>query len=462
MSRSIAAVVLCAGKGTRMKSARAKVLHEILGKPLAYYPLRRAFELGASPVVSVLGHQADEVEKALGEVLPGQPLEAALQAEQLGTAHAVLCAKKKLKGFDGEIVILYGDVPLVRTETLKALIKARRQSGSPVGLITTRPANPHGYGRIVRQGGKVSAIVEEKDCTPEQRAIGEVNAGLYVVEAAFLWKALERVGKKNSQREFYLTDLAELAFAAGTPAASVEADFAEVAGVNDRAQLAQAAAAMRQRINEAHMLAGVTFEDPATTFIDEGVRIGPDARIGPFCQLRGTTRVGSGARLGAGCVLTDSEVGEGVDLKPYCVLEQAKADKGCLIGPFARLRPGTELSQGVHIGNFVETKKARIGQGSKANHLTYLGDCTIGRGVNVGAGTITCNYDGVHKHPTVLGDGVFVGSDTQFVAPCTVGKGAYIGAGSTIVEDVPPYSLAIARGRQVTKVGYVKKKRAQG
>ena len=460
--KSLASIVLCAGKGTRMKSARAKVLHEVLGHPLGTWSIRRALEIGASPVVAVVGHQSEDVEKVfaadLGEA--SQKVRFALQEEQLGTAHAVLCGRAGLGKFSGEILILYGDTPLVRRETLTALVKAKRGSRSPVALVTMVPPDPKGYGRIVRNdGGKIIAIVEHKDCTIQQQGIDEVNAGLYLVDSDFLWKALRSVGHKNAQREFYLTDLVERAFEAGLPAATVCAPVEEVAGVNDRVELARATAVLRQRINEAHMRAGVTLEDPATTTIEEQVRIGVDTRIAAGCALSGATKVGRDVRIGLGCVVHSSTIGDGVQIKPYSSMDDAKVGRGSLIGPYARLRPGTDLAEGVHVGNFVETKKAKIGKGSKANHLTYLGDCEIGAGVNVGAGTITCNYDGVNKHKTVIGDRAFVGSDSQFVAPVTIGAGAYIGSGSTITEDIPPDSLAIARARQVTKPGYMKKKR---
>ncbi|MGC4121073.1 MAG: bifunctional UDP-N-acetylglucosamine diphosphorylase/glucosamine-1-phosphate N-acetyltransferase GlmU [Myxococcales bacterium] len=459
--KSLASIVLCAGKGTRMKSARAKVLHEVLGHPLGTWSVRRALEVGASPVVAVIGHQAEDVEKSFTADLAGAPVKFALQKEQLGTAHAVLCGRAGLGKFAGEILILYGDTPLIRKETLSTLVKVKRSNRSPVALVTMIAPDPRGYGRIVRAAdGHAHRIVEDKDCTQEQRAIDETNAGIYLVDSAYLWKALSRVGQKNSQREFYLTDLVEMAHDLGTPAATLCVPIEEVAGVNDRVELARASAVLRRRINEAHMRNGVTFDDPRSTFIEEQVKIGADTRIGPNVQLSGKTVVGKGVRIAMGCVIHDSVLADGVQLKPYCSLEDAKVGKEALIGPFARLRPGTDLAEKVHVGNFVETKKAKIGKGSKANHLTYLGDCEIGSGVNVGAGTITCNYDGVNKHKTVLGDGVFVGSDSQFVAPVTVGKGAYIGSGSTITDDIPPDSLAIARSRQVTKPGYMRKKKA--
>ena len=465
-TQPLAAIVLCAGQGTRMKSALPKVLHPLLGRPMGSYPLRRALEAGARRVVAVTGHGAPEVERALSEALgeeASKQLGFAFQAEQRGTAHAVLCAREALGDFQGDLFILNGDVPLVCAETLAALVEAKAAARAPMALVTTCPPDPHGYGRIVRDGaGAMVRIVEHRDAGPDERAIGEINAGLYLVAADFLWRALGQIGTDNAQHELYLTDLVQLAFAEGRPAATVRAGFEEVGGVNDRVELAWATAGLQRRINERHLRGGVTMELPDTVLIDEAVEIAEDVLIAPHVRLLGKTRIGRGARIGQGAVIADSTVGEGVEVKPYSVFEEAVVGEGALIGPFARLRPGTELAPRVHIGNFVETKKARIGLASKANHLSYLGDCEIGAGVNVGAGTITCNYDGVHKHKTVLGDGVFVGSDSQFVAPVSVGEGAYIGAGSTITEDVPAESLAIARGRQVVKEGYRRRHKERG
>lgn len=462
---SLAAIVLCAGQGTRMKSALPKIAHPLLGRPMGSYPLECAFEVGASRVVAVTGHGAAEVEQSLTAALPARAksLRFARQEEQLGTAHAVLCAKEALADFRGDLFILYGDVPLVRDETLRALIEAKATARSPLALVTTCPPDPHGYGRIVRDAeGAMARIVEHRDASGEELCIGEINAGLYLVSADFLWSALARLDRHNAQNELYLTDLVRLAFDRGTPAATVRADFAEVAGVNDRVELARATATLQRRINERHQRAGVTIELPDTVLIDAGVEIAPDVTIEANVRLKGRTRVGRGARIGQGSVIGDSTVGELVEVRPYSIFEEAAVGEAAIIGPFARLRPGTELAPRVHIGNFVEAKKARIGPGSKANHLSYLGDCEIGAGVNVGAGTITCNYDGENKHKTVLGDGVFVGSDSQFVAPVTVGNGAYIGAGSTITQDVPEDSLALSRGRQIVKGGYRSRKKARG
>lgn len=457
----LAAIVLCAGQGTRMKSALPKVAHPLLGRPMGSYPIECAFAAGAARAVAVTGHGAGEVEAVLAEALAAHAagLCFARQEEQLGTAHAVLCAQEALAGFQGDIFILYGDVPLVRAETLRALVEAKAEAHAPLALVTMCPPDPRGYGRIVRgDAGALVKIVEHRDASAEEQRIREVNAGLYLVSAPFLWSSLAQLDRNNAQRELYLTDLVQLAFGQGTPAAAVEADGEEVGGVNDRVELARATAILQRRINARHQRAGVTIELPDTALIDAGVEIAPDVTIEPNVRLKGKTRIGRGAHIGQGCVISNSTVGAAVEVQPYSVFEEAIVGDDARIGPFARLRPGTELAPRVHIGNFVETKKAQIGLGSKANHLSYLGDCQIGAGVNVGAGTITCNYDGANKHRTVLGDGVFVGSDSQFVAPVTVGNGAYIGAGSTITQDVPEGSLALARGRQVVKEGYRRKK----
>jgi bifunctional UDP-N-acetylglucosamine pyrophosphorylase/glucosamine-1-phosphate N-acetyltransferase len=457
---ALAAVVLCAGKGTRMKSEKAKVLHPILGRPLCAYPLSRALELGASPLVPVVGHQAAEVEKAVRAFFPGAPLRFALQKEQRGTADAVRSAEEALRDYSGRVLILYGDVPLLRRETLEALVAAHEKGGGVLSMISTTLEDPTGYGRVIREGGRVVRIVEHKDCTPEQRAVKECNAGLYLVESSFLWKALAEIRPVNAQGEYYLTDLVEMAARRG-PVPTVEADATETAGVNDRVELAARARVLQQRINERHMRAGVSIQDPATTYIEEGVSIGADTEIAPNVTLAGRTTVGRNVTIGVGCVVTDSSVADGASLKPYSVLEEARVGERNLIGPFSRLRPGTELAEDVHLGNFVETKKAKIGRGSKANHLTYLGDANIGSGVNVGAGTITCNYDGVHKHLTEIGNGVFIGSDTQLVAPVQVGEGAYVGAGTTVTKNVPPGSLAVSRVPQVNKEGWAARKKAK-
>ncbi|WP_434301057.1 bifunctional UDP-N-acetylglucosamine diphosphorylase/glucosamine-1-phosphate N-acetyltransferase GlmU [Corallococcus exiguus] len=457
---ALAAVVLCAGKGTRMKSEKAKVLHPILGRPLCAYPLKRALELGATHVVPVVGHQAAEVEKSIRSHFPDAPLRFALQKEQKGTADAVKAAQDALKGHDGRVLILYGDVPLLRKETLQSLLAAHDAAGGVLALVSTTLEDPTGYGRVIREAGKVARIVEHKDCTPEQRAVKECNAGIYSVDAAFLWKALAEIKPVNAQGEYYLTDLVEMAAKLG-PVGAVDADATETAGVNDKVELAARARVLQQRINEAHMRAGVSIQDPATAYIEEGITIGTDTEVGPSVSLMAGTVIGKNVTIGQGSVLTASHVADGTHIKPYSVLEEARVGERCIIGPFSRLRPATELAEEVHLGNFVETKKTRIGKGTKANHLTYLGDANIGAGCNIGAGTITCNYDGVNKHLTELGDGVFIGSDSQLVAPVKVGDGGYVGAGSTVTKNVPPGSLAVSRAPQVVKEGWVAAKKAR-
>ena len=458
MNSKIAAVVLCAGKGTRMKSDRAKVLHAILNRPLCAYPISRALEVGAEQVVAVVGHQADAVEATLRKHFPDRGLAFATQAEQKGTAHAVRCAQDALQGFSGAVLILYGDTPLLRRETLDQLLEAYRASGGPLAIVTTTPPNPKGYGRVVREGGQVQRVVEEKDCTDAQRALTEANAGVYVADAAFLWEALSQIKPANAQGEFYLTDVVELAARRGK-VATVQMAFADTAGVNDRVDLANCGKALQIRINERHLRDGVTFVDPATAYVDEDVQIGSDTVVGPMVTLAAGSVIGKNVSLGQGSVVTASRIEDGCEVKPYSVFEEAVVGPRCLVGPFSRLRPGSELAEGVHLGNFVETKKTRIGKGSKASHLSYLGDATIGAGVNVGAGTITCNYDGVHKHQTVLEDDVFIGSDSQLVAPVKVGQGAYVAAGTTVTKDVPPLSLALTRPPQVIKEGWVARKK---
>lgn len=455
----LAAIVLAAGKGTRMKTRRAKVLHPVCGRPMVYFPVKRALEAGADPVVVVVGHQADEVEASLRAALPGAPLRFARQERQLGTAHAVLAARASLRGYRGPIVILSGDTPLLTTHTLASVVEARTSPQS-LAFATMDLENPEGYGRVVHAPGKGPAlIVEEKDATPEERRIREVNAGLYVADAEFLWSTLARVDARNAQREFYLTDLVALA-ADGPGAVAVRVSPLEAQGVNDQEDLSLAIRAMTRRIAAALMEAGVTLEDPERFDADEGVVVGPDTLIEPSVRLRGATRIGSGCVVGQGSIVCDTEVGYGVQILPYCHLDQARVGPGCRVGPWARLRPGSALAEGVHVGNFVELKKTSMGKRSKANHLTYLGDATIGADVNVGCGTVTCNYDGERKNPTRIGDGVFVGSDSILVAPISIGKGAYVAAGSTLTESVAAGALALGRARQVNKVGWARKRAA--
>ena len=455
---SLAAVVLCAGKGTRMKSELPKVLHPILGRPLCWFPLERAFEVGASRVVAVVGHQGDAVRASLAAAFEGRPLTFATQASQRGTGDAVASAKAALAGFRGAVLILCGDVPLITADTVRRLLETYRAGKGPLALITCHVSDATGYGRIVRRAGKIESIVEHKDATAQERAILEVNAGMYVADAAFLVSALDKLSPRNAQGELYLTDIVAQAAAVGE-VGSIAAPIEEALGVNDRVELAERARVMRSRINEGHMRSGVTLVDPATTFIDEGVEIGPDTTLGPNVTLRGNTEVGTGVRIGQGCVVEGSTVGDGSELKPYTVLEETVVGPNCHVGPFTRCRPATVLEAGVHLGNFVETKKTRMKKGAKAGHLSYLGDAEVGQGTNIGAGTITCNYDGVNKHVTTIGDEVFIGSDTQLVAPVKVGDRSFVAAGTTVTHDVPADALVLSRTPQTVKEGWAAKHR---
>jgi bifunctional UDP-N-acetylglucosamine pyrophosphorylase/glucosamine-1-phosphate N-acetyltransferase len=458
--RPLAAIVLAAGKGTRMKSSQAKVLHPIAGRPLAYYPVRRALDAGADPVAVVVGYQAGQVEAALRGALPDAPLRFAVQEEQLGTAHAVLTARRALRGYEGPVLILYGDTPLLTADTLRAVISARAKARAGLAFATMLLDNPTGYGRVVHgEHGGPALVVEEKDATAEERAIHEVNVGLYCVDSAFLWKTLSKVGSRNAQGEFYLTDLVALA-AKGPGAVTAHVSQLEAAGVNDREELAAAARTIVRRTATALMRSGVSIEDPERFDCDEGIEVGQDTVIEPGVRLSGRTRIGARCHIGQGSILVDTTVGDRVLVKPYTLMESAVVGRGAQLGPFTRLRPGADVGDDAHVGNFVELKKTRLGKGSKANHLTYLGDAEIGAGVNVGAGTITCNYDGAAKHPTRIGDGVFVGSDSILVAPISIGEGAYVAAGSTLTEDVPAGALALGRARQVVKPGWVAQQRA--
>jgi len=449
----VATVLLAAGLGTRMKSERAKVLHAVCGRPMIEYPVELARAV-SERVVCVLGHQHEAVRGVIrGEV------EVALQMEQKGTGHALMQAAPLLDGFDGLLLILYGDTPLLTAPTIRKLIDAA--SERRLALVTTFPTPPKGYGRIVRDGrGKLERIVEEKDCSDAQRLIGEVNAGLYCGPARFILEALRELQPNNAQGELYLTDVVERA-AREMDVVTVSAPVEEVMGVNDRVDLARAERVMRLRLAESLMRDGVTVRDPERLYLEPRVTVGRDCELGPGVQLRGATVIGAGTRLDAGVVVTDSTIGERVHVKPYCVITESAIGNGAQVGPWAHLRPGSRLEDDVHLGNFVETKKTRLGRGSKANHLTYLGDADVGEKVNVGCGTITCNYDGYVKSKTVIEDGAFIGSDTQLVAPVTVGKGAVVGAGTTVYEDVPPGALALTRTKQVNVPGYAERKRAK-
>lgn len=450
---SCAAVVLAAGKGTRMKSGLIKVLHPAAGLPMISWPVAAAREAGADQIVLVIGHQANAVQ---GVFRGAADIRCAMQEEQLGTGHAVGCALDALSGFRGTVLILCGDTPLLRPETLADLLKYHRDQAAVVTVLTALMDDPYGYGRVVRDGeGRVLRIVEQKDADPEEQDIREINSGIYCMESDFLFDNIRSVSNDNAQREYYLTDLVAIAVRKGLACLARPTDDAdEIMGVNDRAQLAEASRILRRRINHGHLLAGVTLIDPEQTYIDHGVTIGADTTIHPNCRIGGGTVIGGDCEIEPGVSISGCSIGDGCHIKAGSVLEGSELHGDVVVGPMAHLRPGTVLQSKVKIGNFVETKKTVMGQGSKASHLTYLGDAEIGRDVNIGCGTITCNYDGVNKHRTVIGDDVFIGSDVQLVAPVTVGRNSLVAAGTTVTTDVPPDSLAIARVAQLNKTGW--------
>jgi bifunctional UDP-N-acetylglucosamine pyrophosphorylase / glucosamine-1-phosphate N-acetyltransferase len=448
----LACIVLAAGKGTRMKSNKAKVLHTLLGAPLCAYPIERARELGADPVVAVLGHQLTDVERVLAARYGAGAITIVEQSEQKGTGHAVKLGLAPLTSESGLVLILYGDAPLLRRETIDALVQEARRTGG-LAILTARLPDPTGYGRILRDRRKrVKKVVEEKDTSRSERAIKEINAGFYAAPIEFLRKATAALKTNNAQGEYLLTDVVEMA-ARSVGAFPVESEPEEIAGINDRVQLVDAEEVMRRRVL-ARFRDRATFRDPGSVVIEPGVEIGSDVEIGRNVALRGRTRIADGVRIDDGVLLVDTEVGTGAHIKPYCVATESVIGADARIGPFAHLRPGTELGPDCHLGNFVETKKTRMGRGSKANHLSYLGDAVIGQDVNVGAGTITCNYNGYEKRQTIIEDGAFIGSDTQLVAPVRVGRRAVVAAGATVTKDVPEGSLAITRVEQKTVEGY--------
>ncbi len=462
MIRDRAVVVLAAGKGTRMRSARSKVLHEVAGQALIHYPVSLALSLGASRIVLVLGHQRAEVEASVRAAFPDAPVEVAVQAEQLGTAHAVLCARAALADFEGDVYLLSGDVPTLALRTVAALDAAA--GDAPVAVLGMRLDEPAAYGRFVRADGALSQIVEARDCTPDQLAIDEVNAGIYRVDARFLFDALAGVGRDNAQGEFYLTDLVAAARAAGVAVADLVVsgdEAASLTGVNDRADLAAAEARAQQALRQQWMAAGVTMVDPASVWLDHRVQLASDVTLEPDVTLQGQTTIASGAHIERGARLTDSVIGADVRIRGGSYLEGAVVEAGCVVGPYARLREGSVLREGAKVGNFVETKKTELGAGAKASHLSYIGDAAVGAGANIGAGTITCNYDGVRKFRTEIGAGAFIGSDTQLVAPVRVGEGAFVGAGSTVTGDVPAGALALSRTPQRNIDGWVARKQAR-
>jgi bifunctional UDP-N-acetylglucosamine pyrophosphorylase/glucosamine-1-phosphate N-acetyltransferase len=462
----LAVLVLAAGLGTRMKSARAKVLHRLADRPLIRHVLDAVGALSPERLVVVVGHQAREVEAACAPANGdrggrGVTVRFVLQTEQRGTGHAVQCAMPALEGFSGDVLIVYGDTPALRAQTLAALVAGHRHANATVSLLTACFQDPTGYGRILRDdSGAIARIVEERDASPAERRVREINPGIYCVAADFLEAAVGALATDNAQREYYLTDIVSMARADGRPVWTRTVDDpAELSGVNTRAELAGMEARARAGIVEKWMAAGVTFEDPATAYVGADVRIGRDTVIGPNTTLRGATVIGEGCRIDGSAYLDGARLGDRVRLKFGTVITDSEVGDDAEIGPFAHLRPGTVLAESVRIGNFVETKKAVVGRRTKANHLSYLGDVTIGEATNVGAGTITCNYDGFRKHRTVIGDRVQIGSDTQLVAPVEVGSDAYVGAGTTVTRNVDPGALVVSRVPQRQIAGWVERRR---
>ncbi|SHJ27695.1 UDP-N-acetylglucosamine pyrophosphorylase /glucosamine-1-phosphate N-acetyltransferase [Malonomonas rubra DSM 5091] len=456
MNNGLAAVVLAAGKGTRMKSALPKVLHPICGKPMLAYPLDATRQAGIEQISVVIGHQADQVKDAFA----GQDLVWVEQTEQLGTGHALMCAAESLEGFTGTLLLLCGDVPLLQADVLEQVLHYHKHEKATVTVLTAEMEEPTGYGRIVRTNEQVTQIVEEKDATKEQRSINEINTGTYLFDAKFVFSALKNLKTDNAQGEYYLTDVVAAAANAGHKVRGVVIpDSTQMMGINDRRQLAEAEAVMRWHINSELMAEGVSMIDPTTVYVDKGVEIGNDTTLHPNVQLRGKTKIGRNCIIETGVVVVDSTIADGAHLKAGSAIEESQIGPDCKIGPMAHLRPGTVLTGSNKIGNFVETKKAVLGEGSQSSHLTYIGDAEVGKNVNFGCGTITCNYDGANKHKTTIDDDVFIGSDVQFVAPVNIGRNSLIGAGSTITKDVPADSLAISRSEQKVIEGWALKKK---
>ncbi|AND73540.1 MULTISPECIES: bifunctional UDP-N-acetylglucosamine diphosphorylase/glucosamine-1-phosphate N-acetyltransferase GlmU [Enterococcus] len=447
------AIILAAGKGTRMKSKLYKVLHPVSGQPMVEHIINRVSETNPDQIITIVGHGAEQVKAQLGE-----RSEYALQAEQLGTGHAVLQAASFLQGKEGTTLVISGDTPLLTTETLNNLFEYHQGKNASATILTAQAEDPTGYGRIIRDHiGIVEKIVEQKDTTPEEALVQEINTGTYCFDNQALFEALNKVGTDNAQGEYYLTDIIEILKDAGkTVAAYQTEDFDESMGVNDRIALAKANELMRQRINKMHMVNGVSFVDPATTYIDAGVEIGSDTVIEAGVQLQGKTVIGSDCVIGAHSRIVDSVIEDHVVVE-HSVIEKSLVKSHADVGPFAHLRPKAEIGEGVHIGNFVEVKNAEIGKNTKVGHLTYVGDATLGEEINIGCGVVFVNYDGKNKHRTTIGDHSFIGSNANIIAPVEIAKNTSVAAGSTITEDIPEYAMAIARARQVNKEEYAKK-----
>jgi len=458
MDTRVTAVILAAGLGTRMRSRRAKVLHAAGGKTLIEHTVDAALSIAApGRVFAVVGHQADQVEAAVAS----RGVRFIRQTEQKGTGHAVMIGRDQLEKLGGWLVIYYGDCPLIPPSLLQALVDHQKNSEAAGTLVSAEFEDPTGYGRVIRDSAvHVHAVVEQKAGTPEQLAIREINVGIYCFRAELFWRHVDEIQPNNPAREYYLTDMIEILRRAGHTIDAYQASNpAELMGINNRIELAAADRAFRERKVRELMLAGVTVEKPDTVTVDDAVLIGMDTVVGPFAQILGNTKIGEGCRIGGCTIIRDSELADGVEIGPFTVVESSRIAAGAHAGPYSRLRMGSEIGQGARVGNFVELKKTRLGEDARANHLAYLGDSTIGAGVNIGAGTITCNYDGRTKSQTTIGNGVFVGSNSTLVAPVEIGDGAYLGAGSVITQSVPPDALAIGRARQVVKKDWARQRR---
>jgi bifunctional UDP-N-acetylglucosamine pyrophosphorylase / glucosamine-1-phosphate N-acetyltransferase len=452
-------VVLAAGKGNRMKSETPKVLHGIAGRLMLEHVLAAAEALQPASITVIVGYQGDRIRAACKARSTVHFVD---QEPQLGTGHALLQAESRLKGSSGTVVLLSGDVPLLRASTLMRLVERHHADQAAATVLTANVPNPQGYGRIVRDGGRIRRIVEERDASNEDRTITEINSGIYAFDLGPLFDAVRGIASQNAQGEYYLPDLVDIYRRRGLAVSTLTvSDPNEIRGINSRRELAEAGAIVRQTKNDELMSAGVTLVDPATAYIEPGVMVGSDTVIHPNVYLEGRTVIGRGCEIHAGTRIVDSTIGDHVLIRNYCVIAESSVAANAVLGPFAHLRPASQVLDGAHIGNFVELKKTTLGRGSKASHLTYLGDATIGDNVNIGAGTITCNFDGKTKNPTVIEDGAFIGSDSALVAPVTVGKRAYVAAGSTITESVPADALGIARSRQVNKDGWAQKRKGQ-
>jgi bifunctional UDP-N-acetylglucosamine pyrophosphorylase / glucosamine-1-phosphate N-acetyltransferase len=448
--------ILAAGKGTRMKSRVPKVLHKVGGAPMIEHVLGAASTLRPASTVVIIGHEADALRAALGR---HHNLTFVVQEPQLGTGHALLTTRPALERATGTLVLLSGDVPMLSPQTLKGLVDGHTAARAAATVLTATVDDPHGYGRIVRAGQQIARIVEEKDASSAEREIREINSGIYAFALEGLFAALGKIAAENAQGEYYLPDLVAIFRQEGRTVETFTLDDPEeIRGINSRAELADMSRAMRQRKNTELMASGVTIEDPATTYIGSDVEIGADTIIHPGVTIGGATRIGSRTEVHCGVRIVNCTIGDGVTILDHCVILDSTVAAGATIGPFAHLRQHTDIGERAHIGNFVELKKTVFGAGSKSGHLAYLGDAVIGDKVNIGAGTITCNYDGEKKNTTRIEDGAFVGSDTQLIAPVTVGAGAYIGSGTTVREDVPAGSLAVSAGKQRNIEGWAEKK----